>query len=489
MNELLCVFDVGTSGTRTIIFDINGKEISKAYEEYPVVKQPTGISEQDPNTWWNAVKKTCNLALKSINKDNVIGIAASFFRGTATYIDKSGTILHPALTWQDEREQIDKAESQKAFQEEGGSRILLPKLLWIKNNKPDVFAKADKIINPDSYLSMKLCGECVTEPGNAMWGILNGNTLKWDAKLADLYGLPLDLWPEIKSPGDQIGELLPEAATDLGLNKNISVILGGADQQCAALGLGAIETGQVKATFGTGVFVDMVVDAPITPAGDIPIFPLPHVIKGKWVIEGTVPGTGTAMKWFKDNFSQLQAKECEEKNLNVYEILTAEAKNIPPGSEGLMIIPLYIFRKGTIHGLGWNHTRAHMIRALMESAALAANMYIPILEGMAHVKTSEIRADGGGMNSDLWAQIFADVVNKKVLIPENKDGGAMGAAILGFYGCKKYNTIENAVENMVRFVTTKEPDKKSSRVYKRLSRTYMSTILETLEKKRVTGNL
>jgi len=170
-------------------------------------------------------------------------------------------------------------------------------------------------------------------------------------------------------------------------------------------------------------------------------------------------------------------------------MLSTEAKEIPPGSEGLLIIPLYIFRKGTIHGLGWNHTRAHMIRALMESAALSAQLYIPILEGMARVKSPEIRADGGGMNSELWSQIVADVTNKNTLIPETKDGAAMGAAILGFYGCKKYNTIENAVEKMVRFVATKEPDKKNSRIYKKLSRTFMSTVVDTLNKKRVTGNL
>ena len=193
MSELLCVFDVGTTGARTIVFDINGREISRAYEEYPVVKQPTGISEQDPNIWWSAVKNTCNTAVKSVNKEDIIGISASFFRGTATFIDKDGEVLHPALTWKDEREQIDKAESQKAFQEEGGLRRTVPKLLWLKNNKPDLFAKAYKIINPDTFIYMKLCGQCISDPSNAMFGILNMKTLDWDENLAELYGLPINL--------------------------------------------------------------------------------------------------------------------------------------------------------------------------------------------------------------------------------------------------------------------------------------------------------
>ena len=488
MSEILCVFDCGTTGVRTIIFDINGKEIAKAYEEYPVVKQPVGISEQDPIIWWNAIKNTCTKAVKNINPDDIIGISAAFHRATASIIDNNGEVLHPALTWLDEREMMDAKE----FKEEGGLRRTIPKLLWLKNNKSDLFSKASKIIFPDTYIYMKLCGKdvCITEPTNGIYGILNMDTLKWDENLADLYGLPVDLWPELHTPGEVIGELSNEGAEELGLKKNIPVVLGGGDQQCAALGLGVVNKGQAKVTTGTGTFVDfMTGEQPIKPAGDFPIFPLPHVIKGKWIIEGAMPGTGTAFKWFKDNFSQLQVKECEVKNFNVYDILTKEAEQIPPGSEGLLFVPLYIFRKGTIHGLGWNHTRAHMIRSIMESAALSAQMYLQLLEGMGGAKISELKSDGGAMNSDLWAQIYADVIGKKILVPEIKDGAALGAAILGFYGCKRYNSIDDAIGEMVRFEKEFNPIKENSKIYKKLSRIFMPTLLDIFDKKRVTKNL
>ncbi len=487
MSELILVFDIGTTGARTIIFNNEGKILVKEYKEYPYIRQPPGISEQNPMLWWNTIKETCNKVVKNknININNVIGICATFHRATTTIIDKDGNILHPALTWMDEREVSDLKE----FQKEGGLRRAIPKLLWLKNNKPDLFKKAWKIIQPDSFIYYKLCGKIITDPSNGIYGILDMNTLKWDEKLAEAFEIPIDLWPEIDKSGTIIGELTDEAKKELGLNKKLPIVLGGGDQQCSALGLGVINTNQVKITTGTGTFVDFVVDKPKEVAGDFPLFSLPHVVEDKWVLEGAIPGTGAALKWFKDNFSQLQIIESEKKNIDVYEILSSEAESIPIGSEGLLFIPLYIFRKGTIHGLSFNHTRAHFVRAIMESAALSAQMYLSLIEGIAGYKSTEVRVDGGAINSPLWCQIFADVLKKKILIPEVKDGAALGASILGFYGCKYYNSINDAVNNMVHFIETKEPIKENNKIYKKLIRVFMPTLLEILNKKRVTGNL
>jgi len=485
MTNNLLVFDVGTTGARSILYDMEGKEILKFYEEYRIERQPPGISEQDPLIWWNAIKNTCNQLVKKSDPADIIGICAAFHRASTTFIDKDGNILHPALTWMDEREVTEI----KDFQKEAGLRRAIPKILWIKTNRPNVFENAYKIISPDSYIYMKLCGRIITDPSNAIYGILNMQTLQWDENLAESFQLPLDLWPELCTPGETIGELSGDAAEELGLKKGLPIIAGGGDQQCSALGLGVIDTGQAKATTGTGTFVDMVIDEPIPPTGDIPIFSLPHVVKGKWVLEGTMPGTGTALNWFRDNFSQLQIKECEENNTNIYDILMEEAEKIPPGSEGLLFIPLYIFKKGTIYGLGFGHTRGHFIRAIMESAALSAQVYLGLLEGMARQKTQELRVDGGGMNSDLWCQIFADVIKRPILVSENKDGAALGAAILGFYGCRIYSNLEDATKNMVRFAKVKNPEPENSKIYKKLINIFMPVVLDISNKKRITGTL
>ncbi|MHA1270929.1 MAG: FGGY-family carbohydrate kinase [Candidatus Helarchaeota archaeon] len=487
MSDLICVFDVGTTGARTIIFDINGKIISKSYQEYPIEKQPTGISEQNPAIWWNAIKNTCNQVVKQgkFDLNDVVGISAAFHRCTITLITKEGNILHPALTWLDEREVTDIKE----YQETGGLRRAIPKLLWLKNNKSDLFNKTWKIIQPDSYIYYKLCGEIITDPTFGIWGILNQDTLDWDEKLADLYELPIDLWPKIGNSGDIVGELSNEAANELGLKRNLPIVLGGGDQQCSALGLGVVENGQVKITSGTGTFIDYVVDKPAKVVGDIPLFSLPHVIKGKWLIEGAVPGTGTVLKWFRDNFSQLQIKECNEKNIDIFDNLISEATEIPIGSEGLLFIPLYIFRKGTIYGLSFNHTRAHFIRAIMESASLTAQMYLVLIEGIGGTKSKEVIIDGGASKSGFWCQIFADILNKKVLIPEVNDGAALGAGMLGFYGCGQYKSITSAVDNMVNIIETKTPIKENNKKYKKLIRIFTPAVLNILNKKRITGKL
>ena len=183
MNDLICVFDVGTTGARTVIFDVYGKEIVKAYEEYVIPTQPVGISEQDPTIWWDAIKNTSNKVMKSgkFNPDDIIGISASFSRATVTLIDKDGEPLHPALTWMDDRELSDA----KGFNEELAWRNSIPKLLWLKKNKEEIFSKAYKIICPDSFTYYKLCGEVVTDPTNAINGILNLNTLILDNELAE----------------------------------------------------------------------------------------------------------------------------------------------------------------------------------------------------------------------------------------------------------------------------------------------------------------
>jgi xylulokinase len=385
----------------------------------------------------------------------------------------------------DERQLSDA----KGYIEELIWRNSIPKLLWLKTNKPELFVKASKIIWPDSYIYMKLCKQYVTDPTNGIYGILNLESWHWDEKLAEAYELPIDLWPKLHTPGEIIGDLTSTAASDLGLKQGTPIVLGGGDQQCAALGLGVVNKGQAKVTTGTGTFVDYVISEPKRVVGDIPIFTFPHVIKGKWVLEGVMPGTGTMFQTYAQNFSQLLLKECEGKNLDIYDMLTKEAENAPPGSNGLLFIPLYIFRKGTIHGLGWHHNRAHFARAIMESAALSAQMYLTLIEGFGGAKTEELRSDGGAMKSEFWAQMFADVINKKILIPENKDGAALGAAILGFYGCGKYKDINDAIKQMIRFIDEKNPITENVKIYKKLTRIFMPLTLETKNKNRVTKDL
>jgi len=435
--------------------------------------------------WWNAIKRTCNTAVKKVNINDIIGIAVTHQRQTVTFLDKEGKVLHPALTWMDGREE----NTAKDWLSDEGMRRTVPKVLWIKKNKPEIFKKISKIAFTDTYIYNRLCNITACDPTDGVMGILNYNTLKWDENLAKHYEIPIELWPEVYFYGEFIGELSNVAANELGLKQNTPIFMGGGDQQCAALGLGVIKTHQVKVTIGTGAFVDYVTDKRVKPSEEAPVFSYPSVIKGKWNIEGAISGAGSTLKWFKDNFSQLQVKQSSEGKKNVYDMLANEASTVPPGSEGLLFIPLYMFRKGAIHGLGWNHTRAHFTRAIMESACLGAQMCLQIQEIVGGKEVTDIRADGGAMNSPLWAQMLADVTSKKILIPEVKDAAALGAAILVFYNSKKFLSIDKAITNMIRFTDVKEPNIQNVSVYKKLYSFFVQAFIDIDEKKRVTGNL
>ncbi|MHA2181712.1 MAG: FGGY family carbohydrate kinase [Promethearchaeota archaeon] len=191
MSDLICVFDVGTTGARTVVFDINGKEIARDYKEYQISKQAVGISEHDPLIWWNAIKKTCKIVSQKVNVNDIVGISAAFLRQTVTFLDDKGDSLHPALTWMDEREE---SSAKEWVEQEGAFRRAMPKILWIKKNKPEIFEKTSKIAFVDTYILNKLCEIIVTDPTNGYWGILNLKTLNWDQELAEAYDVPLDLF-------------------------------------------------------------------------------------------------------------------------------------------------------------------------------------------------------------------------------------------------------------------------------------------------------
>ncbi|MHA2185240.1 MAG: xylulokinase, partial [Promethearchaeota archaeon] len=209
MSDLICVFDVGTTGARTIIFDINGKVIAREYEEYQHPKQPIGISEQDPLIWWNAIKKTCNSVSQKINTNDIVGMSVASLRETFTFIDDKGNPLHSAITWMDDR---GEPNAKEWVEKEGGTRRSIPKILWMRENKPEVYKKIFKIAFGDTFIYNKLCDVYLTDYTNGTFGILNLETLKWDEELSELFNLPIDLWPELYSPGEIVGELSNLAA-------------------------------------------------------------------------------------------------------------------------------------------------------------------------------------------------------------------------------------------------------------------------------------
>nr|HDO81483.1 hypothetical protein [Candidatus Bathyarchaeota archaeon] len=473
--SFVAVFDAGTTGVRAIIFDTQGSIVGRSYEEYPTISEVPGQSEQNPDDWWRAAATTMQRAIKlsRVSPSNILAVSVCTQRATLTPIDKEGTPIYRAITWMDTR----VPPSAQKLKKEIGQRESVNKALWIKENLPSVFEQTYKFIFVDSYFYLKLAGVLGSDYSNAFYGPFDVEKLAWKEELAEEVGVTVDKWVNLYQSGTVIGEVTREAAEETGLKRGTPVVVGGGDQQCACVGVGAVAHGIVKATTGTGTFVDALLDKPVyDPLGIL--FTLPHVLEKKWVLEGVIPGTGAILKWFRDNFGQLEKDVAETVGVDAYNILEDEAEMVKPGADGLVIIPLFNFGKGSMHNLSFAHTRGHLVRAIMECNGFGIRGLLEMISGMG-IPIEELRIDGGGARSKLWRQIQADITGKRVVVPQVEEAGGLGAAILACIGVKIFPTVEKAVENMVKILEVRNPNQENKKIYDEMHPKFMSILLSS----------
>ncbi|MHA1770275.1 MAG: FGGY-family carbohydrate kinase [Candidatus Thorarchaeota archaeon] len=459
--RIFAVFDIGTTGTRACLVDEEGREITREYEEYPKTPRSLSTHEQLADTYWRTACNTMQRALSDIHggASSVVACVIATTRDCITPIDKEGRPLAPTVTWVDNR----STKRAKEMAEDIGPRKSINKMMWFAENRPELFQKTYKFLTLDAFINHRLCGAMVTEPANARYGPFDHESLTWSEDLCEKTGIPCDKLADIVHPGQVIGEITSDAAKSTGLLRGTPVIMGSGDQQCSALGTGTIRAGVVKATTGTGTFVithtDEYFEEPYV------MFSNPSAIPGKWILEGVIPGTGLAYKWFRDQYCDREMAIAAETNQDVYEIIEGSASSVPAGSDGLVIFPFMAYNKGIFYNLGFGHTKAHVARAIMEANGYGIQMYVQMMEGMLDVEFPEIIIDGGGSNSPLWRQIIADCSNKPVVLPRTRDATVIGAAILASMGMGVYATFEEAVDNMVHMEERRQPIPENVAIY------------------------
>ncbi len=472
-SRIFAVFDIGTTGTRSVLVDEEGRELSKAYEEYPPGPRDIKIHEQVTETFW---RTACNTMQRAITKldagpDAIAGVVAATTRDCITPVDKNGFPLAPTVTWVDNR----SSPKSKEMAEDIGPRKTVNKLMWFIDNEPALFNKAYKFIHVDAFINYRLCDAMVSEPANARYGPIDHETLRWSDSLCEATGIPMDKLAEIVKPGKIIGEISSEAAKATGLRKGTMVIMGSGDQQCSALGTGTIKTGVVKATTGTGTFVithtDEYIEDPYV------MFSNPSAMPGKWILEGAIPGTGLAYKWYRDNYCEPEVARAAQTHQSAYELIESSAVSVPAGSDGLVVFPFMAYNKGIFYNLGFGHTKAHVARAIMEANGYGIRMYLEMMEGMLDLEFDELRIDGGGANSPLWRQIQADCTNKTAVLPRSRESTAIGAAILGSVGAGIYGSFEEAVSNMFHIEERRKPIPENLKVYNELYAVYNQLLI------------
>ncbi len=460
--------DVGTGGTRALIVDKNGKIVGSATANHePFASPRIGWAEQNPEDWWRA----CGIALRgALASGNVTGadISCVGFSGQmhgAVMLDEADVPIRPALIWCDVR---TEKQCEELTQKIGAERLIqltcnpalpnftLTKLLWVRENEPENWARVHSVMLPKDYVRFRLTGDKATDVADASGTLmLDVAKRRWSSEVLKAAEISDSLLPKLYESQDVCGKISHSGAAATGLKEGTPVVAGAGDQAAGATGMGIVAPGAASATIGTSGVVFAATDRPaLDPKGRLHTFC--HAIPERWHVMGVTQAAGLSLRWFRDQFGA-----GADDGRDPYERLSDEASKVPAGSEGLLWTP-YLMGERTPHldpnaraalvGFTASHTRAHVIRAILEGVAFSLKDTFAIFEEMG-VPVNRIRLGGGGARSTLWRQIQADVYGHDVEIVEAEEGAAYGAAILAGVGAKVWQSVDEACKDVVRVKT------------------------------------
>jgi xylulokinase len=459
--------DVGTGGTRALLVDERGRVVAgyTAPHEEMRMERPRW-AEQRPENWWEATQQAIPgvLAQAGASGKDVCGVGLSGQMHGLVLLDEADRVIRPALIWCDQRSQ---AQVDFVNQTVGRENVLastanpvltgftLPKLLWVRDHEPERFARVRKVLLPKDYVRFCLTGEYASEVSDA-----SGTSLfdvvqrRWSFQMMDRLGLDRALLPAVYESTEVSGQVTEHATELTGLAAGTPVVGGGGDQASSAVGNGVVEPGVVSCTLGTsGVVFAHMEKVAYDPPGRVHTFC--HAVRGKWHVMGVTQGAGLSLQWFRNQL----APGTE------YDVLTAEAAAAPAGAQGLYWLP-YLMGERTPHldawcrggwiGLTARHTRADLIRSLLEGVCYSQKDCLDIIAELGVVVDS-VRVSGGGARSAFWRQLLADVMGKRVVVLETQEGSAYGAALMALVGTGVYGSVPEVCRAAIREVDSVEP--------------------------------
>jgi len=485
---LLLGIDVGTGGSRAVVIDESGRIlISATVEHEPFASPQTGWAEQHPTDWWRASAEAIRLVLKSDNvrAEDISGIGLSGQMHGAVLLDEADEVLRPALIWCDQRsdKQCEQLTSDIGAEElinltcnPALTGFTLPKMLWVRDNEPDLWQRVRTVLLPKDYVRFKLTGDKATDVADASGTLLlNVAERKWSEEMLSATGINKSLLPTVFESPEVTGTVSASAAELTGLRVGTPVVAGAGDQAGGAVGIGIVKPGAVSATIGTSGVVFAATNTPaLDPKGRVHTFC--HAVPGRWHVMGVTQGAGLSLRWFRDQFVVVAT------NGDPYDLMTAEAARVAPGADGLLWAP-YLMGERTPHldpharaalvGISASHTRAHVFRAVLEGVAFSLRDSFEILEKM-NVPVETIRLGGGGARSALWRQIQADIYGQSVATVEAEEGAAYGVAMLAGVGVGAWKSVDDACAAVVRTRDRVEPDPKAKEVLAKQYKSYQA---------------
>jgi xylulokinase len=462
--------DSSTTGIKALVIDENGDVTGSATTELTLSTPQPLWSEQDPADWWqgavNSIRQV--LAGTGLNGDDIAAIGLTGQMHGLTLLDEAGKVLRPAMLWNDQRTgaQCDEIRARLGKQhlvELTGNDALTgftaPKILWVREHEPEVFAKAKHILLPKDYIRFKLTGAYGTDrAGAAGTLLLDVKSRNWSAEVLEALEIPAEWLPATHEGPEVTGHVSAATAQVTGLQAGTPVVGGGGDQAAQAVGVGAVEPGIIALTLGTsGVVFASAAEPFIEPEGRLHAFC--HAVPDRWHMMGVMLSAAGSLRWYRDTLAPGTD----------FDTLLAPANDIPPGCDGLLFLP-YLTGERTPHpdplargafvGLTVRRTRPHLTRAVLEGVAFGLRDGFELMKAAGLTDIKQVRVSGGGAKSSLWRQILADVLNVELVTVNTTEGAAYGAALLAGVGAGAWPDVDTACEDCVKLTgsTTPRPE-------------------------------
>jgi xylulokinase len=483
--------DIGTSGTKTVLFDLKGNSLASALSEYPLYQPKALWAEQNPEDWWNAVVATVREVIRKsgAKPEDIKGVGLSGQMHGLVLLDENNAVLRPSIIWCDQRtakecEEITSKIGAKKLIEITANPALTgftaSKVMWVRNNEPEIYEKARHILLPKDYIRYMLTGEFATEVSDASgMQFMNIAKRSWSKEVLDKLGIDISMLAKLHESVEISGHVTKAASELTGLKAGTPVAGGAGDQAAGAVGNGIVRPGVVSSTIGSSGVVFAYTDkVTIDPLGRVHTFC--HAVPDTWHIMGVTQGAGLSLKWFRDNFCQAEKETAAQMGIDPYELLNQEAGFSSPGCEGLIYLP-YLMGERTPHldpdargvffGLSARHTRRDMLRAVMEGVSYSLLDCMEIIRGMG-IPVNEVRASGGGGRSILWRQMLSDMFETGVMTVNSSEGPALGVALLAGVGTGIYKDVPEACSESIKTVSIQNPDNNNSKTYRKYYKIY-----------------
>ena len=483
MADYMLGMDYGTGGAKACIIDAQGNVLGFSFEEYPFIHEHPGWSEHDPVLYWQIACRLIRAALdeSGVRPEEIRGIAVSSALPSLVMVDEEHNPIHRAYNLLDRRATQEVAWLKEHVGEDRisqttGNRLedhpTIVNLLWEKRNRPDAFARIHKALTIDGYVTLKLTGKATLNvSAGAFYGVAyNLRELRFEDDLLEEIGIPPDLMPDLYACTDIVGEVTAEAAEQTGLVARIPVAAGQVDCNAGYLGAGSTQEGDIQCNLGTVgnfglVFRD--VEFSFSPVGRLMInFPYTVDSRRTYITVPTTMTGGQSIRYLRDAFSQYEVEVERVLGVSSYDLLNLEAQKVPPGSEGLIILPFLmgertpiwdVYARGVVFGLSMNHGKGHLVRGMMEAVAYAMYDSFRLIQEAGLPLNLPLIMNEGGAVSVLWRQIICDVFNVPIALVKRRTGAPFGDAILAGVATGVLSDFQVARE-WAEYVEPMEPD-------------------------------